>query len=160
MWSGAGDCSRREQALGARKFTWWRGRPTMDGKTARGASSPAKPAFTSPEPLSHTRAVVSSSSHILAQLWRGLQVEESRAACAQCLRGWPSCAPKGGDQAERVLGVGRLPSPFPSGQKKKGRKKLQRSGVRGCVEKGREPLRLPGQEAHPVPQMQGGTVRP
>lgn len=23
---------------------WWRGRPTMDGKTARGASSPAKPA--------------------------------------------------------------------------------------------------------------------
>lgn len=36
----------------------------MDGKTARGASSPANPALTKPEPLSHTRAVVSSSSHI------------------------------------------------------------------------------------------------
>lgn len=38
----------------------------MEGNTALGASSPAKPAFTRPEPLSHTRAVVSSSSHILA----------------------------------------------------------------------------------------------
>ncbi len=37
----------------------------MEGKTALGASSPAKPALTRPEPLSHTRAVVSSSSHIL-----------------------------------------------------------------------------------------------
>lgn len=39
----------------------------MEGKTARGASSPAKPALTKPEPLSHTRAVVSSSSHILGR---------------------------------------------------------------------------------------------
>lgn len=46
--------------------TWWRGRPTMEGNTALGASSPAKPAFTRPEPLSHTRAVVSSSSHMSA----------------------------------------------------------------------------------------------
>lgn len=38
----------------------------MEGKTARGASSPAKPAFTRPEPLSHTRAVVSSSSHMVS----------------------------------------------------------------------------------------------
>lgn len=38
----------------------------MDGKTALGASSPAKPALQSPEPLSHTRAVLSSSSHISA----------------------------------------------------------------------------------------------
>lgn len=38
----------------------------MEGNTALGASSPAKPAFTRPEPLSHTRAVVSSSSHMLA----------------------------------------------------------------------------------------------
>lgn len=40
----------------------------MDGNTALGASSPAKPAFTRPEPLSHTRAVVSSSSHMLASV--------------------------------------------------------------------------------------------
>lgn len=40
----------------------------MEGKTALGASSPAKPAFTRPEPLSHTRAVVSSSSHMLASV--------------------------------------------------------------------------------------------
>lgn len=37
----------------------------MDGNTALGASSPAKPAFTRPEPLSHTSAVVSSSSHMV-----------------------------------------------------------------------------------------------
>lgn len=40
----------------------------MEGKTALGASSPAKPAFTRPEPLSHTRAVVSSSSHMLVSV--------------------------------------------------------------------------------------------
>jgi len=39
----------------------WRGRPTMDGKTARGASSPAKPALHMPLPLSITRAETSSS---------------------------------------------------------------------------------------------------
>ena len=32
------------------------GRPTMEGKTALGASSPAKPALHIPEPLSTTRA--------------------------------------------------------------------------------------------------------
>merc|ERR1719318_254527 len=42
---------------------WWRGRPTMEGKTARGASSPANPALHMPEPLSQTRAAT-SSSHI------------------------------------------------------------------------------------------------
>ena len=47
--------------------TWWRGRPTMEGKTARGASSPAKPALHMPEPLSTTRAAA-SSSHILMKL--------------------------------------------------------------------------------------------
>ena len=41
----------------------------MEGKTARGASSPAKPALTKPEPLSHTRAVVSSSSHMTGLQW-------------------------------------------------------------------------------------------
>lgn len=44
----------------------------MDGKTARGASSPANPALTRPEPLSHTRAVVSSSSHMLGLFQDGL----------------------------------------------------------------------------------------
>ena len=48
-------------------FTWWRGRPTMEGKTALGASSPAKPALHIPEPLSTTRAAA-SSSHILDEL--------------------------------------------------------------------------------------------
>lgn len=36
----------------------------MEGKTARGASSPAKPALHIPEPLSTTKAAT-SSSHIL-----------------------------------------------------------------------------------------------
>ena len=46
------------------------GRPTMDGKTARGASSPAKPALHIPDPLSTTRAwTSSSSSHIFIYLF-------------------------------------------------------------------------------------------
>lgn len=44
--------------------TWWRGRPTIEGKTALGASSPAKPALHIPDPLSTTRAAT-SSSHML-----------------------------------------------------------------------------------------------
>jgi hypothetical protein len=34
----------------------------MDGKTARGASSPAKPALHIPDPLSTTKAATSSSA--------------------------------------------------------------------------------------------------
>jgi len=49
--------------------TWWRGRPTMEGKTARGASSPAKPALHMPDPLSQTRAVTSSSHIFLSWLY-------------------------------------------------------------------------------------------
>lgn len=44
----------------------------MEGKTARGASSPAKPALQRPEPLSHTRAVV-SSSHMVEPVVFGAQ---------------------------------------------------------------------------------------
>merc|ERR1719187_3099223 len=44
---------------------WCLGRPTMEGKTALGASSPAKPALHIPDPLSITRAAT-SSSHIFA----------------------------------------------------------------------------------------------
>uniref|UniRef100_A0A1I8HJH4 CCHC-type domain-containing protein n=1 Tax=Macrostomum lignano TaxID=282301 RepID=A0A1I8HJH4_9PLAT len=43
------DTLRSSEAL--LKLTWWRGRPTMEGNTARGASSPAKPALHMPEPL-------------------------------------------------------------------------------------------------------------
>merc|ERR1712015_353166 len=43
------------------------GLPTTEGNTARGASSPAKPALTMPDPLSITNAAASSSSsHIFA----------------------------------------------------------------------------------------------
>lgn len=48
------------------KQTWWRGLPTMDGKTARGASSPAKPALHIPEPLSTTNGATSWSHIFLA----------------------------------------------------------------------------------------------
>lgn len=50
----------------------------MEGNTALGASSPAKPAFTRPEPLSHTRAVVSSSSHMMASVREEEEGEENR----------------------------------------------------------------------------------
>lgn len=42
--------------------TWCRGLPTIDGKTARGASSPANPALHIPDPLSKTIAAISSSA--------------------------------------------------------------------------------------------------
>ena len=38
------------------------GRPTIEGKTALGASSPAKPALHIPDPLSNTSAWTSSSA--------------------------------------------------------------------------------------------------
>lgn len=38
---------------------WCLGLPTIDGKTALGASSPAKPALHIPEPLSITKAATS-----------------------------------------------------------------------------------------------------
>lgn len=49
--------------------TWCLGRPTMEGKTARGASSPANPALHIPEPLSTTRAEISSSISTRTQVW-------------------------------------------------------------------------------------------
>ena len=52
----------------ANLFTWCLGRPTIDGNTALGASSPAKPALHMPEPLSTTNAAT-SSSHILSVYW-------------------------------------------------------------------------------------------
>ena len=42
-------------------YTWCRGRPTIDGNTALGASSPANPALHIPDPLSMTRPATSSS---------------------------------------------------------------------------------------------------
>ena len=55
---------------------WWRGRPTMLGKTALGASSPAKPALHIPEPLSTTKAAT-SSSHILMDLLQFAAIQNS-----------------------------------------------------------------------------------
>ena len=46
----------------------------MEGKTALGASSPAKPALHMPEPLSQTRAAT-SSSHILGSCLEALRVD-------------------------------------------------------------------------------------
>merc|ERR1711863_33903 len=54
---------------------WCLGRPTMDGKTALGASSPAKPALHMLEPLSTTKAAT-SSSHILDYLNLFMSVPE------------------------------------------------------------------------------------
>lgn len=133
------------------KLTWWRGRPTMEGKTARGASSPAKPAFTSPEPLSHTRAVVSSSSHILAQLQRGLRGEQSKAAQVQRLRSWPGRLPRRaqgrGGSADRRQGAGgacHLPSP--------GAEKVRSS----CGAGGRGPVQAPRPAGSPSAPGQKG----
>jgi len=47
-------------------LTWCLGLPTIDGKTALGASSPANPALHIPLPLSITRAATSSSDILSA----------------------------------------------------------------------------------------------
>lgn len=57
----------------------------MEGKTALGASSPANPALTRPEPLSHTRAVVSSSSHILMDSNEGHNMAILTTRCGELL---------------------------------------------------------------------------
>ena len=57
---------------------WCRGRPTMDGNTAFGASSPANPAFTIPDPLSHTSADTSPSSAIFLSFLRIPSASSSR----------------------------------------------------------------------------------
>ena len=56
---------------------WWRGRPTMEGKTALGASSPAKPALHIPDPLSTTKAATSSSifDKFLSVFYKSIRVQ-------------------------------------------------------------------------------------
>ena len=45
--------------------TWCLGRPTIDGKTALGASSQANPALHVSDPLSMTNAAISSSHNLI-----------------------------------------------------------------------------------------------
>ncbi len=52
----------------------------MDGKTARGASSPAKPALHIPDPLSTTRAAA-SSSHIVVVVVVELTINRRELMC-------------------------------------------------------------------------------
>lgn len=56
---------------------WLQERPTMEGNTARGASSPAKPALHTPEPLS-TTSVTLFSSHILTSHTKSKTTHESK----------------------------------------------------------------------------------
>ena len=67
----------------------------MDGNTALGASSPAKPAFTRPEPLSHTRAVVSSSSHMVSGFCKDGKAKEALSVSGKRPR-WPERPPSPG----------------------------------------------------------------
>ena len=50
----------------------------MDGKTALGASSPAKPALHMPEPLSTTRAATSSSAILDLNYFQQIIVKKMR----------------------------------------------------------------------------------
>ncbi len=62
----------------------WRGRPTMDGNTARGASSPAKPALHIPLPLSITRAETSSSHIIVVDIGISREVSVVETMIVNC----------------------------------------------------------------------------
>ena len=77
----------------------------MEGNTALGASSPAKPAFTRPEPLSHTRAVVSSSSHMVSGFCKG---QEGRGDARRDSAGVPD-----GPSALPSRGPTDVPGPEP-----------------------------------------------
>lgn len=69
----------------------------MDGNTARGASSPAKPALHMPEPLSMTRAAISSSMAIYSKM-RPTQArpDAQRTAPAKALPARRSTSPRPG----------------------------------------------------------------
>ncbi len=70
-------------------------RPTIDGKTALGASSPAKPALHIPDPLSKTNADV-SSSHIFVDYMAGevlKMINESMTICIQFKIKMQNCHP-------------------------------------------------------------------
>ena len=83
------------------------GRPTTDGKTARGASSPAKPALHMPEPLSTTSACTSSSSPCERTS------ERSKAQCAKMREGRGGTVTyRGGKRAVCSVG-GAPPLPHP-----------------------------------------------
>ena len=62
------------------------GLPTMEGKTALGASSPANPALHIPLPLSTTRAATSSSA--IVKLRVGLVVVTERGGWGEGVRRW------------------------------------------------------------------------
>ena len=80
----------------------------MDGKTARGASSPAKPALHMPEPLSTTNAAT-SSSHILL---RTVQTGERRERVSQTSTSKSFGHRTGGALKEQhSIPSGRLPRP-------------------------------------------------
>lgn len=96
----------------------------MEGNTALGASSPAKPAFTRPEPLSHTRAVVSSSSHMVSDFCKG---QEGRGDTRRVSTGGPA-----GPRALPSWGPTDTPSPDP------------RSTGKGAAEGTRPEPRSPG----------------
>lgn len=107
----------------------------MEGNTALGASSPAKPAFTRPEPLSHTRAVVSSSSHMVSGFCKGQQGrgDTRRVSTAAALAREPSLP---GDRRTPPAGNGAEPA---SGAAEGTRPELRSpgSGLR-CPERERE----------------------
>jgi len=63
--------------------TWCLGLPTMEGKTALGASSPANPALHIPEPLSTTNAATSSVSPILFVVYKVLCVLYFTCSCSR-----------------------------------------------------------------------------
>lgn len=65
--------------MGVRTRTWSRWRPTMDGKTTLGESSPANPARNIEEPLSMTTAADSCAA---------LMVLVTQIESWLCSRGW------------------------------------------------------------------------
>lgn len=132
MCNGAGDYEAGCRLPGG-------ARAAHDGReAARGASS--REAFRSPEPLSHTRALVSSSSHILAQpAGSAGGAEQGGPSSVPAELAWSAPRRRGQSRVRAGVGAGdACHLPFPWGRKVK---KLRSMGKRTRTG-------FPGQQAH------------
>ncbi len=93
---------------------WCLGRPTIDGNTARGASSPANPALHIPDPLSTTNAETSLSHIFWSVLEFSLEWKNDLQYNEENLNFIPKNARWLGQYKKRRVNLARAPYPcFP-----------------------------------------------
>lgn len=142
MCNGAGDYEAGCRLPGGAGGPRWRGRRRGARRRPRSRPSPARSRCRTPGRWSpHRRTSWHSFSGVCR--WSRARRPKFNACGAGLVR-----SPGGGDRAEGgpragVGGGGRLPSPFPWGRKRVRRR---------CGAGGEDPDKLPGPQAHPLPQ--------